>query len=62
MIGVYESCFSGKRCIMLLENVGTAEQIKSLIPLNARAVLVIATSSERSFLFFFFFFVSLYFR
>lgn len=45
--GIYSSCFSNKRCILLLENVGRVEQIKDmLVPAStsAKSVLVIVTS------------------
>jgi hypothetical protein len=34
--GLYESCFAGLRCILLLENAGSLEQVRELIPLTAK--------------------------
>jgi hypothetical protein len=45
--GIFQSCFAGKRSILLLENVGRVDQIKDLIlpaSANAKSLLVIVTS------------------
>lgn len=45
--GIYQSCYTGKRVILLLENVGHVEQIKELLMpalSNAKSVLAIVTS------------------
>lgn len=45
--GLYRSCFTGKRAILLLENVGRVDQIKDLLTpaiASAKSVLVIVTS------------------
>lgn len=45
--GIYQSCYTGKRVILLLENVGHVEQIKDLLMpalSNAKSVLAIVTS------------------
>lgn len=34
--GLYESCFAGLRCILLVENAGTLEQVRGLVPLTAK--------------------------
>lgn len=45
--GIYQSCYTGKRVILLLENVGNVDQIKELLMpalSNAKSVLAIVTS------------------
>lgn len=42
--GLYESCFSGKRAILVIENVGYPKQIRDLLPTMSASCLVIVTS------------------
>eukprot|EP01122_Echinamoeba_exundans_P011805 TRINITY_DN4818_c0_g1_i1.p1 TRINITY_DN4818_c0_g1~~TRINITY_DN4818_c0_g1_i1.p1 ORF type:complete len:1288 (+),score=282.63 TRINITY_DN4818_c0_g1_i1:108-3971(+) len=44
--GLYESCFAGLRCILLLENAGSLEQVRELIPLTAKQCLMLITSRK----------------
>ena len=34
--GLYESCFSGQKSLIVIENVGKPEQIKNLLPHSAK--------------------------
>ena len=44
MRGLYESCFARKRCILLIEDAESAEQVRDLLPSHARRCLVLVTS------------------
>lgn len=44
--GIYQSCFYDKKCILLIENVGSTKQIEELLPSSAKACLVIITSRK----------------
>eukprot|EP00005_Dracoamoeba_jomungandri_P002603 CAMPEP_0174257250 /NCGR_PEP_ID=MMETSP0439-20130205/6412_1 /TAXON_ID=0 /ORGANISM="Stereomyxa ramosa, Strain Chinc5" /LENGTH=1081 /DNA_ID=CAMNT_0015340255 /DNA_START=174 /DNA_END=3419 /DNA_ORIENTATION=+ len=42
--GLYESCFTGKSCILTIENVGMAEQLQELVPTSGKRTLIFCTS------------------
>lgn len=45
---LYDSCFTNKDCILLVENLGNENQLSDLLPQSAKSLVVIATS-RRSF-------------
>eukprot|EP00727_Mastigamoeba_balamuthi_P001914 m51a1_g1172 putative nb-arc domain containing protein (661) ;mRNA; r:375694-377922 len=44
--GLYESCFVGKRCVVLAENASQQAQVRALIPSHAAACLFVVTSRK----------------
>lgn len=44
--GIYQSCFHEKKCILLIENVGSTKQIEQLLPSSAKSCLVLITSRK----------------
>jgi len=44
MRGMYESCFREQRCILLIEDATTLDQIRTLLPTTARSLLAIVTT------------------
>lgn len=44
--GIYESCFKGRQCMLLIENVGSVEQITPLLPVTSKSCLAVATSRK----------------
>lgn len=44
--GLYESCFAGLKCVLMVENAGSLEQVKELSPVGARECLMLVTSRK----------------
>ncbi|KAH3761552.1 transcriptional regulator, SARP family protein [Pelomyxa schiedti] len=43
---LFQSCFVNKKCILFVENVGTVDQVKALVPTNSAACVIIVTSRK----------------
>lgn len=47
IIGIYQSCFNNSKCILLIENAGTIQQVQSLIPKTSTERSVVLVTSRR---------------
>lgn len=44
ILGLYESCFADRKCILVIENVGSAQQVMDLVPISATRLCVLVTT------------------
>eukprot|EP01114_Cavostelium_apophysatum_P017618 TRINITY_DN5286_c0_g1_i1.p1 TRINITY_DN5286_c0_g1~~TRINITY_DN5286_c0_g1_i1.p1 ORF type:complete len:679 (-),score=119.66 TRINITY_DN5286_c0_g1_i1:38-2074(-) len=44
--GIYESCFTNKKCLLMIENAGSSKQIQDLVPHSSRGCLLLVTSRK----------------
>lgn len=42
--GLYESCFADLQCVLLIENVGSAQQVMELVPVSAKSCCILVTT------------------
>eukprot|EP01105_Mastigella_eilhardi_P024126 TRINITY_DN6226_c0_g1_i1.p1 TRINITY_DN6226_c0_g1~~TRINITY_DN6226_c0_g1_i1.p1 ORF type:complete len:727 (-),score=155.98 TRINITY_DN6226_c0_g1_i1:73-2187(-) len=46
LVGLYQACFRGRRCVLFVENVGNAAQVAAVLPMHTAACVVLVTSRK----------------